>query len=564
MEYLKNQELEVTITDMGIDGEGIGKINGYPFFVKDALPGDRVRIKVIKVKKNFAYGRLMEILVKSPDRVEAPCSINRQCGGCQIQALSYEAQLRFKQNKVINNLVRIGGIDEAYLLKITEPIVGMDEPFRYRNKSQYPIGRDREGNIVAGFYAGRTHSIIACEDCRLGAKENSVILKCIIDYMNRNLISPYDEVTSDGIVRHVLIRKGFSSGEIMVCLVVNMKKGMPQKIDELVNSLTAISGVVSIYINYNSAKTNVILGDKCRCIYGKEVIRDTMFVKDSKSGFTENINQGLEYEISPLSFYQINPYQVERLYGIAVEYAGLTGSEEVWDLCCGIGTITLSMASRAKRVHGIEIVEAAIADAKKNAVRNNVKNVDFVCAAVEDYLPAHKDEIQADVVVMDPPRKGVDERALNVVVDARPEKIVYVSCDSATLARDVKYLCANGYELKRVRAVDMFGQTVHVETVVLLTRQNPELHLELEIDTETFDFSKVKRKVTYQEIKKYIEVKTGQKIHSAYIAQVKDAYGLKEQENHRPSKKEGYESAKCPQDKWLLIEEALRHFNLIE
>ena len=455
--YQKNEILEIEITDITNDGEGVGKCDGFTFFVKDTLIGDRVKIGVTKLKKSYGYGRLVEIIAPSPDRINPKCSVSRACGGCQIQNMSYEAQLRFKTKKVKDNLIRIGGFPEELIEEITEPIIGMDENcFGYRNKAQFPFGTDKDGNPICGFYAGRTHSIISNTDCALGVPENEIILKKILSWMKQYGISSYDELSHNGVLRHVLIRKGFYSGQLMVCLVINVNK-LPHS-SELIDMLKNIPGMTSISVSLNQKNTNVIMGDNYEVLWGEPTIEDTLL--------------GQRYSISPLSFYQVNPIQVEKLYGTAIEYASLTGSEEVWDLCCGIGTITLSMAGHALKVHGIEIVPQAIEDAKNNARLNHIENAEFICAPAEEYLPSHASEIRADVIVMDPPRKGMDEKALEVVVAASPSKIVYVSCDSATLSRDLKYLCSNGYQLERIRPVDMFPQTVHVETVVLMSK-NP-------------------------------------------------------------------------------------------
>lgn len=452
MDHYKNQELTVTIEDMSDNGEGIGRSDGYILFVKDALPGDTVRAKLTKVKKNYAYARCEEIVTPSKDRCEPVCPEHRRCGGCQIQALSYEAQLKFKENKVRNDLIRIGGIEENVIDKAFEPMTGMDDPLRYRNKSQYPVGTDKDGNQVAGFFAKRTHSIIPCTDCMLAPKENSRILEVILSHMKDHGISAYDETTGNGCIRHVLIRKGFATGQIMVCLVINDRHLNGQ--DELIRELSKIEGMTSICVSINSKNTNVIMGNEIHTLWGEDTISDILLKK--------------RFAISPLSFYQVNPVMVEKLYSTAIEYAQLSGKEEVWDICCGIGTISLCMADKAKTVHGLEIVPEAIEDAKKNAAVNNVTNADFICAPAEEYLPAHKDEITADVIVLDPPRKGMDEAALAVIADTAPSRIVYVSCDSATLSRDLKYLTGRGYAIKRIRCFDMFPQTVHTETVVLM------------------------------------------------------------------------------------------------
>lgn len=477
MEYKKDDLVTLVIEDMGIDGEGIGKIDGFTFFVKDAVVGDKVEAKVIKVKKGYAYARLMNIIEASPHRTEPICPYHRQCGGCQIQALDYKTQLAFKANKVRNNLLRIGGFSEKLLDEVMEPIVGIENPYYYRNKAQFPIGADKNGDTVTGFYAGRTHVIIPNMDCALGVPENKMILEIVLAYMKQHKITPYNEKTGKGLVRHVLIRKGFTSGEIMVCVVINGDK-LPHE-EKLVEALRQIEGMTSICININKEKTNVIMGRKCQTIWGNDTITDVIHMRSM-----ESINAGIDkitddkkadgitFKISPLSFYQVNPIQTEKLYSLALEYAGLTGNETVWDLYCGIGTISLFMAKKAKQVYGIEIVEQAIHDARDNAKYNNVENATFYVGKAEELLPKlyENEGTYVDVICVDPPRKGCDEACLATMVKMAPKRIVYVSCDSATLARDLKYLCANGYELRKVRPVDQFANTVHVETIVALHR----------------------------------------------------------------------------------------------
>ncbi len=462
MEYKKDDLITLVIGDMGIDGEGIGKIDGFTFFVKDAVIGDEIEAKVLKVKKGYAYARMTNLITPSMERTEPKCRYHKQCGGCQIQALKYERQMLFKTEKVKNNMQRIGGFSRALLDKIMEPIVGMNTfgqtPYYYRNKAQFPIGADKYGEIITGFYAGRTHVIIPNTDCALGIAENKIILEAVIKYMKENKITPYNEKTGKGLVRHVLVRKGFATGEIMTCVIVNGDR-LPHQ-EKLIEALAEIEGMTSVFLNSNRAKTNVILGDDCRLIWGKNTITD--------------IIGGIRFMISPLSFYQVNPVQTERLYGLALEYAGLTGNEVVCDLYCGIGTISLFMSKKAKRVYGVEIVEQAIEDARKNAVRNQIDNAEFYAGKAEEVLPRlYKEKgLKADVICVDPPRKGCDEECLATMIKMAPERIVYVSCDSATLARDLKYLCANGYRLERIRPVDMFPHTVHVETVVLIQRED--------------------------------------------------------------------------------------------
>ena len=482
MEWKKNDVFQVQIEDMSDTGEGIGKVDGFTWFIKDAVIGDVVEAKVMKTKKSYGFARLMQVIEPSPHRVEPRCPVARQCGGCQLQAMSYEEQLRFKENKVLNNLRRIGGFTE---FEQVDPIIGMDEPWRYRNKAQFPFGRNKDGKIITGFYAGRTHAIIESEDCLLGVQENQMILACIRNHMEEYGISPYEEESHRGLVRHVLIRKGFKTGELMVCLVLNGTAKALTAADVLVKRLVRLfecendaacgsesAGIygaaatcgnnvrmVSISCSINREKTNVIMGKEIVNLYGPGYITD--FIGD------------VQYRISPLSFYQVNPVQTERLYGTALEYAGLTGNETVWDLYCGIGTISLFLAQKAQKVYGVEIIPQAIEDARANAALNGMENVEFFVGKAEEVLPEQyeKNQVYADVIVVDPPRKGCDSVCLDTIVKMGPKKVVYVSCDSATLARDLKYLCERGYEVKKVRAVDMFPGSVHTECCVKLERR---------------------------------------------------------------------------------------------
>ena len=458
MPYNKNDIVTVTIEDIGSEGEGIGKIDGFTLFIKDAVIGDEVVAKIMKAKATYAYARLESILTPSPFRVEPRCEYHRQCGGCQIQALDYKKQLEYKQKKIKNHLVRIGKFEETFIDSVMAPIIGMEEPFHYRNKAQFPFGTNKEGEIVTGFYASHSHRIIENQDCAIGAKVNQPILKKIISFMKENKITAYDEETGRGLVRHALIRVGFTSGEIMVCLVINGNRLPAQQ--KLIDSLTTISGMKSICISSNTAMTNVIMGNDYTVLWGQGYITDSI--------------RGILFQISPLSFYQINPIQTEKLYATALEFADLTGEETVWDLYCGIGTISLFLAQKAKAVYGVEMIAQAIVDAKNNAKINNINNTNFYVGKAEEVLPEkyEKEGIYGDVIVVDPPRKGCDTLCLETMVKMQPKKIVYVSCDSATLARDLEYLCQNGYELKKVQGVDQFCHTVHVETIVGLQRRD--------------------------------------------------------------------------------------------
>ena len=545
MEFRKNDLVTLEIEDCGIDGEGIGKADGFTVFVKDAVIGDTVTAKIIKAKKNYGYGRLMEVLKPSPYRVEPKCEFARQCGGCQLQALSYDQQLVFKTNKVKGHLERIGGFTDIPM----EPIIGMDELFHYRNKAQFPVGRNKEGKIVTGFYAGRTHNIIENRDCALGVAENKEVLDRVIAHMEKYGIEPYNEATGKGLVRHVLIRYGYFTKEVMVCLILNGNK-IPKE-EQLVKSLCEIPGMTSITINVNKKHSNVILGEEIRLLWGQEYITDRI--------------GDISYRISPLSFYQVNPMQTQKLYAKALEYADLHGQETVWDLYCGIGTISLFLAQKAKFVRGVEIVPAAIENAKENAKLNGLENTEFFVGKAEEVLPREykKNGVYADVIVVDPPRKGCDETLLETMVEMNPERIVYVSCDSATLARDLKYLCERGYELRKVCPVDQFGMTVHVETVVLLSQQKPDDTIEIDLDLDELDATSAELKATYQEIKDYVLKEFGLKVSSLYISQVKRKCGIEVGENYNLPKSENARVPQCPKEKEDAIKAALKYFAMI-
>lgn len=528
----KNDIVTVEITDIGVSGEGIGHVDGYTLFIKDAVIGDVVEAKVMKAKKNYGYARLMKVITPSEYRVEPKCAFARRCGGCQIQEMSYDRQLVFKDQKIRGNLERIGGFTKDQIDTVMQPVVGMEHPFGYRNKAQFPFGTDKEGNPITGFYAGRTHDIIANTDCALGVEQNKEILEIILQYMRENKIKSYDEKTGKGLIRHALIRYGFKTKEIMVCLVINGKK-LP-KAERLIEKLIQIEGMTSITISPNTRRDNVIMGDSYEILWGQGYITD----------YIGNV----KYQISPLSFYQVNTVQTEKLYGLALEYADLKGDETVWDLYCGIGTISLFLAQKAKQVYGVEIVPQAIDDAKENAKINAIDNAEFFVGKAEEVLPEYYAEYErehngetahADVIVVDPPRKGCDETLLETIVKMQPEKVVYVSCDSATLARDLKYLCANGYEIKMCRGVDQFPQSVHVETVVLLSHKKADSYIHIDVEfgegegkipvdsiAKRAEAYKPKEKVTYKMIKEYIEAKYGFKVHTAYIAEVKRDLGL--------------------------------------
>ena len=448
----KNDEVVIEIEDIGSDGEGIGKYQGYTLFVKNALIGDRIKVKVMKTKKTYGYARLLEIIDSSPYRVKPRCELAGKCGGCSIQHLAYEKQLEYKQNKVKSCLERIGGFHDELAM---DPIIGMEEPYNYRNKAQFPVGRDKDGNVVIGFYAGGTHSIVDTTHCYIQAEVNEEIMKKVRTFLVEYDINIYDELQNSGLVRHILTRVGFTTREIMVCIIINGNE-LPHK-EELIRSLCEIPDMTSICLNVNKEKTNVVLGKKVITIWGQPFITD----------YIGNI----KYQISPLSFYQVNPVQTRKLYETALIFADLQEDEVVWDLYCGIGTISLFLAQKAKLVYGVDIVPEAIDDARQNAEINHIENAVFFVGAAEEILPLkYKENCIADVIVVDPPRKGCEESLRESIIQMSPKRVVYISCDPATLARDLRYLCDRGYEVSKVQVVDQFAHTVHVETVVGLQK----------------------------------------------------------------------------------------------
>ncbi len=603
--FQKNDVTELAITDLGSDGEGIGKADGYTLFVKDAVIGDYIRAKIMKTRKNFGYAKLLEVLRPSPYRVRPRCEIAGACGGCQLQALRYDQQLLFKYKKVRSSLIRIGGFDEALTDSVLRPVIGMEDPYRFRNKAQFPIGM-KNGEPVAGFYAGRTHCIVPVSDCLIGAAENAVILQTILSYMKEFHVPAYDETTGQGLLRHVLIRRAVYTKQIMVCLIVNAERLPKEEI--LVQRLQAIPEMTGITLNTNTGRTNVIMGKKLRVLWGKGTIRDVLHVYKVRENAAaassvatpagapdvppaaadpagasdvpaaagmgqmrtaalafEPAGEEVSFDISPLSFYQVNPAQTEKLYSIALAYADLTGQENVWDLYCGVGTISLFLARHAKRVYGIEVIPEAIRDAKANAERNHITNAEFTAGRVENILPDHARSMHTpvDVVVVDPPRKGLDETCIRTVLGATPKRIVYVSCDPATLARDLKAFAEGGYRLEKVQPVDQFGHSVHVETVCLLSKLQAKQHIEIDLNMDELDLTDAEKKATYQEIKDYVLEHSGLKVSSLYIAQVKQKCGIIERENYNKPKSEDAKQPQCPPDKEKAIKEAFQHFGMI-
>ena len=609
----KNDIITLEITDISTNAEGIGRYDGLAFFVKNAVTGDKVEAVITKLKKGYGYAKMLRLISPSPDRVTPVCKSASACGGCQIMQLSYEKQLEFKENKVRGNIEHIGGFNFCEDKIEFLPIIGMTEfvPLHYRNKMQFPVGTNKEGHMITGFYAGRTHYIVESENCPVSKPENSDILKAVCSFAESAGISVYDETTGKGILRHILIRNGFYSKQIMVCIVINaenIEKSLCEKLVQI--SLDTNENISCICLNINKSNTNVILGDKIKMLYGTPFIEDTL--KSRLPGMLP-----LKFQISPLSFFQTNPMQTEKLYDCALEFADLSGSETVWDLYCGTGSISLFLAQIAKKVYGVEIVPEAIEDAKKNAEINGIKNAEFICGRSEDVFTKKTCDMPSEnlTVVLDPPRKGCDVKLLNAIKQVGPEKIVYVSCDSATLARDLKILCegsdescavidnndknnlafkenngengiayeeGNGensiayeegnvkngasYKIEKIRPVDMFPHTVHVETVCLLSKlHEAKHHVNVTVDMDELDLTAAESKATYEEIKQYVaENNDGMKVSSLYIAQVKQKHGITRRENYNKSKSDTAKQPQCPKEKEEAIVEALKHFGMIQ
>ena len=445
----KNDYIDARFEDLTHDGAGVAKVEGYPIFVPNGLPGEKAKIKVLKVNKGYGFGRLIELYEKSPYRVEPQCPIYKECGGCQLQHLSYEGQLKAKEKQVRDVLQRIGRLENIDV----HPVLGMKEPWRYRNKAQVPVG-EQEGGLIGGFYQQRSHKIIDMKECIIQQEKNDEVVQAVIEICSRYGVTAYDENTHKGDLRHVMARYGLTTGEVMVVLITRTNE-LPHK-NEIIKEITErIKGIKSIVQNINKQKTNVIFGDKTKVLWGEEVIYD--FIGDIK------------FAISARSFYQVNPEQTKVLYEKALEYAGLSGNESVIDAYCGIGTISLFLAQKAKKVFGVEIVPEAIEDAKRNAELNGITNAEFAVGEAEVVIPKwYEDGNTADVLVVDPPRKGCDEALLKTIIEMKPQKVVYVSCNPGTLARDLRILEDGGYQTVEVQPVDMFPQTMHVECVAHL------------------------------------------------------------------------------------------------
>ena len=548
MPLQKNQVLTLQVERLSSDGSGVAHSpEGETVFIPGAAPGDEARVRIVKDCKRYAFGILDEVLTSSPDRIPVDCAVAGPCGGCSLRHLDYAAELRAKQENVADAFARIGGLDVPVL-----PIVGSPEIDRYRNKVQFPVGTDKAGRPCIGFYAGRTHRIVPCPDCRLQPGVLNEIGNTLCAFFAEKGIHPYNEETGKGLVRHIFLRRGAHSGQIMVCLVCTRAK-LPSA-DELCTRLKeAFPDIVTILLNVNAKNTNVILGSETHTLYGQGYIEDTLC--------------GVPVQLGPLSFYQVNTLAAEQLYGIAAEYAQLTSDDLLLDLYCGMGTIGLSMADHCRELVGVEIVPEAIESAKANAARMgaavSAKSRFFCADAGQAAAQLAAEGLHPDVVMLDPPRKGCDEATLSAVVRMAPRRVVYVSCNPATAARDAAWLEQNGYHAEKVQPVDLFPRTKHCETVCLLSKLNAKQHIEVDIHMDELDLTDAEKKATYSEIKEYVLEHTGLKVSSLYIAQVKQKCGIIERENYNKPKSDDAKQPQCPPDKEKAIKEALKHFGMI-
>ena len=548
MPLQKNQLLTLRIERLSNDGSGVAHSSeGEAVFVPGTAPGDEAQVRIVKDCGRYAFGILDRLLTPSPDRIPVDCAVAGPCGGCSLRHLDYAAELRAKQESVADAFRRIGGLDVPVLDALPSPEVD-----RYRNKVQFPVGRDKDGAPCIGFYAGRTHRIVPCPDCKLQPGVLNDIGNTLCAFFAAHGIQPYDEERGKGLVRHIFLRRGAHSGQIMVCLVCTRPK-LPHS-DELVALLREkFRDIATILINVNAKKTNVILGEESVTLYGPGCIEDTLC--------------GVPVRLGPLSFYQVNTLAAERLYGVAAEYAQLEPDDVLLDLYCGMGTIGLSMANHCRELIGVEIIPEAIDSAKANAVRMGdavaAKSRFFCADAGEAAARLAAEGLRPDVIMLDPPRKGCDETTLSAVVQMSPRRVVYVSCNPSTAARDAAWLGQHGYRAEKVQPVDLFPRTKHVETVCLLSKLNVKHHIEVEITMDELDLTAAESKATYDEIKAYVLEKFGFKVSQLYIAQIKRKCGIIERKNYNQSKKEDAKVPKCPPEKEAAIMDALKHFQMI-
>ncbi len=548
MPLQKNQLLTLRIERLSNDGSGVAHSSeGEAVFVPGTAPGDEAQVRIVKDCGRYAFGILDKLLTPSPDRIPVDCAVAGPCGGCSLRHLDYAAELRAKQESVADAFRRIGGLDVPVLDALPSPEVD-----RYRNKVQFPVGRDKDGAPCIGFYAGRTHRIVPCPDCKLQPGVLNDIGNTLCAFFAAHGIQPYDEERGKGLVRHIFLRRGAHSGQIMVCLVCTRPK-LPHS-DELVALLREkFRDIATILINVNAKKTNVILGEESVTLYGPGFIEDTLC--------------GVPVRLGPLSFYQVNTLAAERLYGVAAEYAQLEPDDVLLDLYCGMGTIGLSMVGHCRELIGVEIIPEAIDSAKANAARMGdavaAKSRFFCADAGEAAARLAAEGLRPDVIMLDPPRKGCDETTLSAVAQMSPRRVVYVSCNPSTAARDAAWLGQHGYRAEKVQPVDLFPRTKHVEAVLLLTKLNVERHIEVDVSMDELDVTATESKATYNEIRDYVWEHHQLKISNLYIAQVKQKYGIIERENYHKAKNENAKQPQCPKEKADAIVEALKHFQMI-
>ncbi len=537
----KNQVYETVVSDYTAEGQGVAKIDGCAVFVPNAIVGERCLVRIEKVGKTWAAGKITEILERSPHRQSRACPVAKLCGGCDFWHMDYEEECRLKAERVRQALNRIGG------QKIESvPFLGAPSCTGYRNKAQYPVS-SRKGRAFAGFFRAGTHSVVENERCLILPEDTDRVKQIVIDYVNHYRIPVYDETAHKGLLRHIYVRRGVISGQILVCLVINGQK--LAHTEDLIERLKAVPGFTSLVLSINTQRTNTVLGETFVTLYGPGYIEDTLC--------------GMTFRLSARSFYQVNHGQAQRLYEKAIELAGITEEDTVLDLYCGVGTITLAMARSAGKVIGVEIVAQAVQDAKENAARNGVKNVEFLCAdAGKAALALEQKGVRADVVVVDPPRKGLNADAIEAICRMAPRRIVYVSCDPATLARDVAILSERGYGLKNVAAADLFPRCSHVESVVCLSRKEVSNYLRIAVNTADLE-TDAGTIYSNDDIKQYVEDKYGFKVHSAYIGQVREKLGVHQHENYNDSHTSPRKPTVCPEEKEAAIIDALKHFKLI-
>ena len=538
---IKNQIYEALITDYTAEGHGVAKVEGCAVFIPNAIAGELVRVRIEKAQKTWAAGKIVEILEKSPHRVNRECPISASCGGCDFWHMDYAEETRLKADRVRQCLNRLGGENLESL-----PILAAPTCYGYRNKAQYPVAV-KKNRAYAGFFRAGTHDVVENNRCLILPEDTDRVKDTVMDYVNQFRVTVYDEVAHKGLLRHIYVRRGAVSGQILVCLAVNGNR-IP-KPEALIERLKAIPGFTTLVLSVNTKKGNAVLGDEFITLYGPGFIEDTLC--------------GLNFRLSPRSFYQVNHHQAQRLYEAAISQAQITKSDTVLDLYCGVGTITLAMASAAGKVIGVEVIPQAVEDARDNAKRNGIENAEFFCGdAGQAALELEKQGIQADVVVVDPPRKGLNADTIEALHRFSPRRIVYVSCDPATLARDVALLKERGYVLQNALAADLFPRCAHVESIVCLSRKEVSDYLRISVNTEDLE-TDAGRIYSNDDIKQYIEEKYGFKVHSAYIGQVREKLGIREHENYNDSHTSPRKPCVCPEEKEAAIMEALKHFGFI-